>query len=140
MLSTSRVVDVNELALLPPPTPSSVAESSANFVALLRAQPVDALLWLPFASRFSMAATLLLWANRRASSADLGAMINFGLARVLTPSCDPSIVAKSPSSSRFINGRSFCLGVFKAFSLAHTAERQQNLCFWGFEISFCVIN
>ena len=62
-----------------------------------------------------------LTANRRASSIRLGVMINFGLARVLTPSCDPSIDAKSPPGFRFIYGRRFCLlptCAIKAFSLA----------------------
>jgi hypothetical protein len=49
-------------------------------------------------------------------------MINFGLAQVLTPSCDPSTdAAKSPPSYRFIYGRRFRLlptCAIKAFSLA----------------------
>ena len=63
----------------------------------------------------------LVQANRRASSIRLGVMINFGLARVLTPSCDPSIDAKSPPGFRFIYGRRFYLlptCAIKAFSLA----------------------
>jgi hypothetical protein len=36
-------------------------------------------------------------------------MINFELALILTPSCDPSIVAKSPPGFIFIGRRSFCL-------------------------------